>query len=74
MQIDVKELDVDKISHEASYSQYDFVAVQLLSRVRLFVTHELQLARPCPSISRSLLKLMSIETVMPSIFQHQGLF
>ena len=44
------------------------VAVQLLSHVQLFANHGLQHARlPCPSlISWSLLKLMSVESVMPS--------
>ena len=43
---------------------YTLKSVQSLSRVRLFVTHELQHARPpCPSPSP---KLMSIELVMPS--------
>ena len=41
--------------------------VQLLSRVRLFVTPWTVVARlPCPSISQSLLKLISIELIMPS--------
>ena len=43
------------------------VVVQSLSHVQLFVTHRLQHARlPVITISRSLLKLMSIESVMPS--------
>ena len=45
------------------------VAVQPLSRVRLFATRGLQHARPpCPSQSPSLFKLMSIELVTP--FNH----
>ena len=65
------------------------VVVQLLSRVRLFVTpwpaaHQASLSS---TISRSSLRLMSIESVMPSnhlvpspsppalnLAQHQGLF
>ena len=45
-----------------------FSSVQSLSRVRLFVTHGLQHARLlCPSpFSWRLLKLMPIESVMPS--------
>ena len=45
-----------------------FSSVQSLSRVRLFVTHELQYARLPLSItdSWSLFKLMSIKSVMPS--------
>ena len=47
---------------------FPFVVVQLLSRVRLFVTpwtaaHQASLSF---TISRSLLKLMSIESMMPS--------
>ena len=49
-------------------NQYLIVVVQLLSRIRLFVTpHGLQQARLLSfTISRSLLKLMSIKSVMPS--------
>ena len=43
------------------------VVVQLLSHTQLFVTHGQKHTRlPCPSLSQSLLKLMSIESVMPS--------
>ena len=63
------------------------VVVQLLSRVQLFVTHECQ-ASLSFTISWSLLKLMSVEFVMPSnhlllsppsplalnLSQHQSLF
>ena len=63
------------------------VIVQSLSRVQLFVTHECQ-ASLSFAISRSLLKLMSVEFVMPSnhfllsppsplalnLSQHQNLF
>ena len=57
--------------HSASaleVSDTSFVVVWPLSHVRLFPTHGLQHARlPCPSLSsQSLLKLMSIESVMPS--------
>jgi len=67
------------------------VAVQLLSRVQLFVTpwNAARQASLSFTISQSLLKLMSIESVMPSnhlilcclllllffnLSQHQGLF
>ena len=44
-----------------------YFVVQLLSRVRLFVTYGLQHARlPCPSHLPSLLKLMSTESMMLS--------
>ena len=45
-----------------------FSSVQLLSRVRLFVTPWIAARQASPSItnSQSLLKLMSIESVMPS--------
>ena len=47
--------------------QHIFSSVQSLGRVQLFATHGLQHARPsCPSPTHSLLKLMSIELVMPS--------
>ena len=63
------------------------VVVKSLSRVQLFVTHECQASLSFP-ISRSLLKLMSVEFVMPSshlilsppsplalnLAQHQNLF
>ena len=52
-------------------------SVQALSRVRLFATPWTTARQASLSItnSRSLLKLMSIESVMPSdISQHQGLF
>ena len=68
----------------------EFTSVQLLSRVWLFVTSRIAARQASLSItkSRSLLKLMSIESVMPSnhlilsspsspafnLFQHQGLF
>ena len=46
---------------------YRLSSVQLLSHVWLFDPHGLQHTRlPCPSLSWSLLKLMSIESVMPS--------
>ena len=46
---------------------HQFSSVQLLSHVRLSWPHGLQHTRPpCPSNSQSLLKLMSIESVMPS--------
>ena len=46
-----------------------FSSVQFLSRVQLFATHESQHTRPpCPSPTPSLLKLMSIESVTPSIY------
>ena len=47
---------------------FQFSSVQLLSRVRLFVTPWIAARQPpCPiTNSRSLLKLMSIELVMPS--------
>ena len=67
-----------------------FNSVQLLSRVQLFVTPwtAARQASPSITISQSLLKLMSIELVMPSnhlilsspspptfnLSQHQGLF
>ena len=64
-----------------------FSSVQSLSRVRLFATPWTAARQASPSItdSRSLLKLMSIESVMPSnllspspptfnLSQHQGLF
>ena len=45
---------------------YTFSSVQLLSRVSLR-PHGMQQTRPpCPSQSRRILKLMSIESVMPS--------
>ena len=49
-------------------NQYLIVVVQLLSRVQLFVTlHGLQQARLLSfTISRSLIKLMSLKSVMPS--------
>ena len=51
-----------------------FSSVQLLSRFRIFEPHGLQHAKPpCPLLNPSLLKLMSIESVMPSnhlIFCH----
>ena len=66
------------------------VLVQLLSRVQLFATPRTAVCQASLSftISRSLLKLMSIESVMPSnhlilsrpsppafnLLQHQGLF
>ena len=69
---------------------YLFSSVQSLSRVRLFVTPWTAARQASLSItnSRSLLKLMSIESVMPSnhlimsslspptfnLSQHQGLF
>ena len=44
-----------------------FSSVQLLSRVQLFVTPWTIACRlPCPTLSKSLLKLMSIESAMPS--------
>ena len=67
----------------------EFTSVQLLSRVWLFVTSRIAARQASLSItkSQSLLKLMSIESVMPSnhlilsspsspafnLFQHQGL-
>ena len=75
---------------QLSTAQYIFVVVQLLSCVGLFATlwtaaHQVPLSF---TISRSLLKLMSIESVIPSnhlilcrprlllplIFEHWGLF
>ena len=49
-------------------NQYLIAVVQLLSRVQLFVTlHGLQQARLLSfTISRSLIKLMSLKSVMPS--------
>ena len=55
--------DVYKLS--LALSTFTFSSVQLLSHVRLFVTHGLQHARlPCPSPTPA--KLMSIDLVMPS--------
>ena len=50
------------------YMQMYFAVVQLLSRVRLFVTPRTAACQASLSItiSQSLLKLMSIESVMPS--------
>ena len=67
---------------------HQFSSVQLLSRIRLFVTPWTAARQTSLSItnSQSLLKLMSIELVMPShpllsrspptfkLSQHQGLF
>ena len=52
----------------ALYMQMYFAVVQLLSRVRLFVTPRTAACQASLSItiSQSLLKLMSIESVMPS--------
>ena len=44
----------------------DIVAVQLLSHVQLFTTRLQHTRSPCPSPSPSLLKLISIELMMPS--------
>ena len=52
----------------SSFSYIQFSSVQSLSRVRLFVTPWTVVRQASLSItnSRSLLKLMSIESVMPS--------
>ena len=52
----------------SSFSYIQFSSVQSLSRVRLFVTPWTAVRQASLSItnSRSLLKLMSIESVMPS--------
>ena len=50
-----------------TYSKYYFSSVQLLSRVQLFQPHGLQHARsPYPSPAPGVLKLMSVESVVPS--------
>ena len=59
---------MDKEAVVDTYNEI-FVVVQLLSRVQLFVTswtaaHQVSLSR---TISRTLLKLTSIESMMPSI-------
>ena len=56
------------LTHSASFLQYVFRSVQLLSRVRLFVTPWTAAHQASLSITnyRSLLKLMPIESVMPS--------
>ena len=58
-------------SHRRDYSRQDatgFSSVQLLSSVRLFATPWIAACQACLSItnSQSLLKLMPIESVMPS--------
>ena len=60
----------DAYSLEGSYEQPQFSSVQSLSRVRLFVTPWITARQASLSItnSRSSLKLMSIESVMP--FSH----
>ena len=52
----------------AHRDKVDYVAVQLLSRVQLFVTPRAAACQASPSftISQSLFKLMSMESVMPS--------
>ena len=63
-------------------SRHKDPVVQLLSHVRLFMTQRTAACQASLSftISQSLLKLMSIESVMPSspialyLSQHQGLF
>ena len=76
--------------HKGSYSNPQFSSVQLLNRVRLFVTPWNAACQAFLSITNSwsLLKLMSIEWVMPSnhlilsspsppafsLSQHQSLF
>ena len=60
-------------SHNNSGSTTQFSSVQSLSRVRLFATPGLQRSRlPCPSPAPSLLKLMSIESAMPSAHSSQN--
>ena len=56
------------LPHSASFLQYVFSSVQLLSRVRLFETPWIAAHQASLSITnyRSSLKLMSIESVMPS--------
>ena len=57
--------EFESFEHELS-SLFPFV-VQSLSRVQLLVTPWTVACRlPCPTLSQSLLKLMSIESVMPS--------
>ena len=54
-------------SWQTKFTWLCFSSFQSLSHVRLFATHELQHARPLPiTVSRSSLRLMSIESVMPS--------
>ena len=55
-------------THYLKHEDYQFSSVQSLSRVRLFVTPWIAAHQASLSItnSRSLLKLMSIESVMPS--------
>ena len=60
---------MDVAKHSAYYTKcYLFSSVQSLSHVRLFVTPRIAARQASLSItnSRSLLKLMSIESVMPS--------
>ena len=56
---------VELLDHIYYFSGSIFVVVQLLSRVWLFVT-AWAAACHCPSLSPSLLKLKSFESVMPS--------
>ena len=72
--VDLKVVDA-RGSHEEEFSSVQFSSVQSLSHVRLFVTAWTTAHKASLSItnSRSLLKLMSIELVMPSnhiIFCH----
>ena len=55
-------------AHNTVFSSVKFFSVQFLSRVQLFVTPWTAARQTCLSItnSQSLLKLMSIESVMPS--------
>ena len=60
---------LNHLSHQVSvYGRYlNVVFVQSQSCVRLLRPHERQhMSLPCPSVSQSLLKLMSIESMMPS--------
>ena len=56
------------LTHSASFLQYVFSSVQLLSRVRLFETPWIEAHQASLSITNSwnLLKLMSIRSMMPS--------
>ena len=56
------------LENRNSLNNSQFSSIQLLSRVRLFATPWIAACQAIPSItnSRSLLKLMSIKSVMPS--------
>ena len=62
-----RQFQVDSKGAQPYIYTYPVQSVQLFSRVQLFATHGPQHARPpCPSPTPSLLKLMSIESVMSS--------